>query len=81
MNPTTIIEPLFRTNVLLHLAGMVAAHEDNISTQVLAEIAAAVDATNRAIAHLMNENDLEPADLQPLLDAITEEMAGGEDER
>lgn len=77
MNPTTIIEPLFRTNVMLHLAGMAAAHEDNISTTVLAEIAAAVDATNRAIARLMNDHDLEPADLQPLLDAITEEMTGG----
>lgn len=80
MNPTTIIEPLFRTNVLLHLAGMAAAHEDNISTNVLAEIAAAVDATNRAIARLMTDHDLEPADLQPLLDAITAEMSGGEDQ-
>lgn len=80
MNPTTIITPLFRTGVLLHIAGQAAAHEDNISTTVLAEIAAAVDAINRAIAHLMNDHNLEPADLQPLLDAITEEMTrGGED--
>jgi hypothetical protein len=47
---------------------------------VLAEIAAAVDAVNRAIAQLMNDHNLEAADLQPLLDAITTEMSGGEDQ-
>lgn len=77
MTPTTIITPLFRTGVLLHLAGQAAAHEDEISTKVLAEIAGAVDAVNRAIAQLMVDHNLEPADLQPLLDSITEEMAGG----
>jgi hypothetical protein len=59
---------------------MAAAHEDEISNQVLAEIAAAVDAVNRAIAQLMNDHNLEAADLQPLLDAITTEMSGGEDQ-
>lgn len=80
MRPTTIITPLFRTGVLLHLAGQAAAHEDDISIKVLAEIAAGVDAVNRAIAQLMVDHDLEPADLQPLLDAITAEMSGGEDQ-
>ena len=80
MNPTTIITPLFRTGVLLHLAGQAAAHEDAISTKVLAEIATAVDATNRAIAQLMYDHNLDAADLQPLLDAITAEMSGGEDQ-
>lgn len=81
MTPTTILEPLFRTGVLLHLAGQAAAHEDEISTKVLAEIAAAVDAINRAIALLMADHNLESSDLQPLLDAITEDMArGGESE-
>ncbi|MGP5050713.1 hypothetical protein [Brachybacterium alimentarium] len=80
MTPTTIITPLFRTGVLLQLAGTAAAHEEDISTKVLAEIASAVDAVNRAVAQLMADQDLQPEDLQPLLDAITAELSGGDPE-
>lgn len=81
MTPTALVTPLFRTGVLLHLASMAAAHDDGTSGKVLAEIAAAVDAINRAIAQLMVDHGLEPSDLQPLLDAITDEMTGrGEDQ-
>lgn len=81
MNPTTVVIPLFRAAVLTQLTAQAAAHEDAISTAVLTEIATATDAINRAIAQLMYDHDLEPADMQPLLDAITAELAGGEDPR
>lgn len=74
MTSTAIFTPLFRSAVLLHLTGMAAAHKEDVSGKALAEVAGASDAINRAISQLMIDQDIEPADLQPLMDAITAEL-------